>query len=86
MQAPLAMPQFSKKIAIPNGGTITFDFTRIYTTHGLRYFVFVADKDLKTYTFKVDNIDGSWVIVDKETLPNWIIGLEGEFEKAILDH
>lgn len=80
------MPSFSQKISVPKTGTYTFTFTRIYTVDGIRYFVTVTDEGQKMHQFFMRQIEESWILVDTHNLPDWLIALEFEFEKVILNH
>lgn len=79
------MPSFSKKILVPNQGISEFQFDRIYTTDGIRYFVTVH-RNGKYYHFNMHQRDGLWVIVNTEILPDCILELEVELANAILNH
>jgi hypothetical protein len=79
------MPSFLKKILVPEQGVLDFHFDRIYTVHGIQYFILVNNN--KIYRrFRMQQKDGLWVLVGTETLPDWIIALEVELANAILNH
>jgi hypothetical protein len=80
------MQSFSKKIAVSSDGMLTFYFTQIYTVKGLKYFVFVADKNFISYQFSIFNVGKFWVIAEPQRLPVWITELESVFEDAIIEN
>lgn len=80
------MPSFTKKIRVPNGGLYNFVFTRIYTVDGTHYFVTVADGDSKVHQFHMKQVENAWMIAGTAMIPDWLIALEVELEKAILNH
>jgi len=80
------MPIFSKKIHIPNDGSLAFNFTSIYTKDGLRYFISVVDKNYKHHYFYMKEENGSWIIVEKPELPEWIYQIQEELNKAFENH
>ncbi len=79
------MPSFSKKIFVLDQGVSEFQFDRIYTIGGIRYFVTVHGNG-KYFHFNMLQRDGLWEIVHSEILPDWILALEVELANAILKH
>jgi hypothetical protein len=78
------MPHFSKHITTPVGNR-TFYFNRIYTVNGVKYHV--SAQDGISYYFMMKERNGSWIIdVDKDGIPDWIMEVEKELERAIYEH
>jgi len=78
------MPHFTKRIETTEGSSV-FYFNRIYTVNGTRYHVSVRNNSGIHY-FMMEDRNGSWVISNTSTLPNWIMEREKELEKAIIEH
>lgn len=79
------MRSFSKSIAIPERGIYNFHFARVYTINGTRYFVMVHDRHGIAYNFSMQQSNDSWQLVDSNKSPQWLINLEADLEKAILE-
>jgi len=77
------MSIFSKKIVIPNAYTVEFSFTRIFTVHGLRWFVSAADINLKHIKFYMENTSEGWKIVKGPLVPQWLHEIENDLNKTI---
>ena len=75
---------FSKQIR-SGGGIIEFNFIRIFTVKGLKYFVMVVGNNSKSYLFQMEQRNGRWGILNDPKLPKWICDLEEELEQAILE-
>jgi len=80
------MPVFLKQISIPNDGVLIFGFTKMHTVDGTRYFVSVVDKQLKHIKFYMRQTPNGWQLVNLPPVPQWLIEIEGELNKAILSH
>ena len=81
------MKNFIKDIKIPGDGRLQFFFTKVYTLDGYKYFVTTIDKHIKSHIFYMLNINGSWQIdKSKNTIAEWILTLENEFNSAIREN
>jgi hypothetical protein len=78
------MPHFTKEITT-HRGTFNFYFNRIFTVNGTKYHVSVRGGGI-TYYFMMEEEDGKWKVSTIPMPSNWIIDLETELEKAILEH
>ena len=79
------MSHFEKKIRTPQG-SLNFYLNRIYTTEGLRYHVSVTDYNRKAHSFNMEEKNGEWQLVNSSTCPEWIVEIEKDIEKVILEH
>ena len=81
------MPVFSKKIYVREIGNLEFQFNRLFTVDGTRYFITVVDKEHNSHHFKMrPGPNGSWIIEKNEELPVWLFSLEPQLEEAIKKH
>ena len=46
----------------------------------------VTDGESKVQQFHMQQIKNTWIIADTAKIPDWLIALEVELEKAILNH
>jgi hypothetical protein len=81
------MKDFTKFIPIGNGIGAQFIFSVLPSPSGTGYFVSVVESDGQSYMFTMrEERDESWKIVDAPKLPSWIIAVEAELERAILEN
>jgi hypothetical protein len=78
------MSYFTKNIQTQKG-VLTFYFNRIYTVNGAKYHVSARDSTAAHY-FMMAGGNEQWHFSDSTELPEWIIELEKELEKAINNH
>jgi|GEM_PF-1811733 len=78
------MSDFSKKIASQNG-VLLFDFTRIYTVSGPVYFVSVSNR-LVRESFQMKEESGEWSITRTAGVQDWLLQLEPELNKTIVEN
>jgi hypothetical protein len=75
------MPGFIKKIVV-NNNVFDFEFTKIHSPSGLKYFVTVHN-DFKTISsFEMKNNSSGWCIVPPA--PDWVNELQETLELTIL--
>jgi hypothetical protein len=79
------MRYFTKSIDTTDGSFL-FHFNRIYTVEGTRYHVSVADKRGHSLSFNMHQIDSKWKLVNSSNCPSWILTLEPELSRAIIEH
>ena len=79
------MPHFAKRI-LSGGSAPEFHFNRIYTVSGLRYHVSVKSILNTNHYFMMMEKNGSWLFSDESCVPQWILQLENELQKAITEH
>jgi len=73
---------FSQKM-YTSKGVIQFDFLKIHTVRGIRYFVTAMDDKAHYHLFAMEQVNYAWTILDKEKVPDWIIELEEPLAQAI---
>ena len=64
---------------------LDFNFIRVYTVDGVRYFYFDW-WPLKSYLFYMKKQNRIWTIANKDKFPNWILELEENLEQAIVQN
>ena len=79
------MPHFKKRFKT-DFGTPQFVFDRIFTVNGAHYHVSVVDDKGRSQFFNMQFKKDEWVIIDAPKVPDWIMGLQNELSKAIIDH
>lgn len=63
-------------------GELEFNFLKVFTVRGIRYFITVFDDKLKCHLFYMGKINRNWTIINKPKVPEWILQLEEKLEKA----
>ncbi|MGZ5190866.1 MAG: hypothetical protein ACXWCZ_07570 [Flavisolibacter sp.] len=79
------MPHFAKRI-LSGGSSPEFHFNRIFTVSGLRYHVSVKSISNKSHYFMMQEKNGNWMFSDDSAIPQWILQVENELQKAIKEH
>jgi hypothetical protein len=79
------MPTFMKRI-LTEEGNCSFLFNRIYTVHGLRYFISATSKTYVASYFNMEKVGGDWMIVDDGKVDGYIKQVEPELVEAIKEH
>lgn len=79
------MSDFSKKIQVEEG-VLKFDFMRVYTVQGVRYYVAVVDKSGKAHLFQMQEKESQWKIVLAPKAPDWILEIEAQLGEAISEN
>jgi hypothetical protein len=79
----IEMSNFIKQIEI-DGQMLEFNFARIHTVSGAKYFVTVADS-ISEYHFVIEKTSGEWMLNDAPKVPQWIHDLEARLVGAIVE-
>jgi hypothetical protein len=77
------MNNFTKLLYVKNNGKLEFYFARKFTGKGVRYFITVVDRSMKSYLFYMEEVETNWQILDPHKLPPWLTGMEYELANAI---
>jgi hypothetical protein len=79
------MQVFSRRVYNSRGGDLIFNFAKIYTSKGERWFITFADYPYN-YSFYMKPENGSWVIEYNTTLPEYLIEVEKQLAQVIMEH
>ena len=79
------MPHFAKRI-LSGANAPEFHFNRIFTVSGPRYHVSVKSILNTHHYFMMMEKNGNWSFSDESCVPQWILQLENELQKAITEH
>jgi hypothetical protein len=80
------MRNFTKSIAVKQDFTPEFSFNCIHTVNGIHYYVYEKDKYGQTLAFNMEERNSEWKIVDAPKVPDWVINIEGQLGRAILEN
>ena len=78
------MQHFLKRLE-SNKTFLNFYFNRIYTVEGDRFHISVVGTDKKAYSFIMQQKGDIWQIVNAQNCPSWIVELEEDLSKAIIE-
>jgi hypothetical protein len=79
------MESFTKQINRTNG-IAEFNFIRVFTPTGIRYFVRVEGTKYKPCLFTMELKNDSWKIIDAPKVPKWIFDMEAILGNAIKEN
>jgi hypothetical protein len=79
------MSHFKKRFST-DFGKAEFFFNRLFTVRGIRYHISVCDDKRISCFFNMERKDGEWYIIEATEVPGWIMLLERELSKAIIDY
>ena len=81
------MKDFTSFVHLPNGIRAEFNFSALRSPFGNSYFVSVVEGNDQPFLFTMrEESDKSWKIVDAPKVPSWILTVEAELERAILEN
>lgn len=82
----LTMQSFTRRIDVSLDYSPEFSFNRIATPGPDRYHVSVLDRDGGQQYFNMDLKSDRFRIVDAPKVPEWIMRVEDELERAIVEN
>jgi hypothetical protein len=80
------MGKFKKTLDLAGGGYLECVFNYMFTVNGPRWFITVTDFNKGVYRMFMGMADDTWMIIDKNDLPGWIVVLENTFGNYIKEH
>ena len=80
----LRMTRFTKRIETLEGD-FNFYFNVLFAPEGMLYHISVVGKDKKGYSFKMKKLDEAWVLYHPSNCPEWIIRIEPQVSRAIIE-
>ena len=82
----LTMQSFTRRIDVSHDYSPEFSFNRIATVGSDRYHVSVLDSDGAHQYFNMDLKSERFRIVDAPKVPEWIMRVEDQLERAIVEN
>jgi hypothetical protein len=80
------MLRFTKTLDLTGGGYLECIFNHMFTVDGPRWFITLNDFNMRRYRMFMGRADDTWIIINKNDLPKWILALENAFADYINEH